>query len=54
MWDIPFRLLASVITGFFIGMFIDNYLSMEVPIFAIIGSMLGLIAGIWSCVKKTL
>jgi|GEM_PF-3508682 len=54
MWDIPFRLLASIILGFFIGMSIDNYLSMDAPVFTIICSMLGLIGGIWSCIKKTL
>lgn len=54
MWDIPFKLIASIVLGFFIGMSIDNYLSMEAPVFAVIFSILGLIAGVWSCIKKTL
>jgi len=53
MLDIPFRLFVSIIAGFFIGRFIDDFFSMEVPVFTIIFSVFGLIGGIWSCLKKT-
>lgn len=54
MFDLPFRLLSSLIIGFFVGMAIDNALSLDAPIFTITFSILGLIGGIWSCIKKTL
>jgi len=52
MIDVPFRLLFSVVIGFFVGRFIDNILSLEVPVFTMIFSALGLVGGIWSCIKR--
>ena len=52
MVEIPFKLLASIMIGFFAGRFIDNYFSLEIPVFTIALSMLGLITGIWSCLKR--
>ena len=53
MFDIPFRLFFFLISGFFVGMFIDSFLSFEIPVFTLILSALGLLGGIWSCIKRT-
>jgi F0F1-type ATP synthase assembly protein I len=51
MYDIPFRLLASIIIGFCAGMYLDKVFATKDPVFTIIFSVLGLAGGIWSCLK---
>ncbi len=52
MWHKPFTILFTVLAGFFLGLYIDNLLSLDVPVFAMIFSILGLISGIWSSIKN--
>jgi F0F1-type ATP synthase assembly protein I len=35
-------------------MFIDNFFKMQVPVFTMIFTVLGLIGGIWTAIKKTM
>ncbi len=52
MFDIPFILLVYLLASFFIGIYLDNLFKMQIPVFTAIFTILGLIGGIWACVKK--
>lgn len=52
MYDVPFILLFFLLISFFIGMYIDNLLKMQIPVFTLIFALLGLIGGIWTIFKR--
>ena len=52
MYDTPFILLVYLLAGFFAGMYIDKSFGMEYPIFTVLMTVIGLIGGIWTIIKK--
>jgi len=54
MYSVPFTLLLYIIVSFFIGMQIDKFLHMPVPVFTILFTVLGLVGGVWTAIKKTM
>ena len=52
VYDVPFILLAYLLAGFFIGMYIDSFFKMQVPVFTILFTITGLVGGIWATIKR--
>jgi len=52
MYDVPFILLAFLLISFFIGMWLDDFFKMHLPIFTVLFVIIGLITGIWATVKR--
>lgn len=52
MLDISFSLVVPVILGFFIGRYFDTKYSLSFPVWTIVGTILGIITGMWSVYKR--
>jgi len=52
VYDVPFILLAFLLVSFFIGMYLDDFFKLHLPIFTVLFTAIGLIAGIWATIKR--
>jgi len=52
MYDVPFILLIFLLICFFIGMYLDNLFKLQLPLFTVLFTIIGLIGGIWATIKR--
>jgi len=52
VYDVPFILLVFLVVCFFIGLYIDNFLKLQLPVFTVLFTIIGIIGGIWSVLKR--
>jgi F0F1-type ATP synthase assembly protein I len=49
--ELGIALAAAVVVGLLVGSWVDERMGNEMPIFAIIGSLLGLASGVYSTIR---
>jgi len=52
LYDIPFILLAFIAIGVFAGIYIDKFFNLNIPVFTLIFTLLGVAGGIYSILRR--